>query len=83
MPRYCFALAIRVGREIDGFRIFAELFELVYDILVILDRYILGLEIVFYINSKGTLWQIAQMSHGGNNFIITAEILLDRFGLSR
>ena len=83
MPGYRFSLTVRVGSEIYGFCVFAELFELVYYILVILHRNILRLKIVFYVNSKGALRQIAQVSHGGNDLIIAAEILLDRFGLSR
>ena len=63
MPRYCFSLAVRVGCKVDGFCVFAELLELVNDLLVILHRDILRLKIVFYINSEGALGQIAQVSH--------------------
>ena len=83
MPRYSLALSVRVGCEIDGLCALAELFKSVYNILVILDRNVLRLKIVLYIDTKRALGEVTQVSHGRDDLIVVAQIFLNSLRLCR
>ena len=83
MPRYSLALSVRVGCKIDGLCALAELFKSVYNILVILDRNVLRLKIVLYIDTKRALGEVTQVSHGGNDLIVVAQIFFNGLRLCR
>ena len=83
MPRYCLSLAVRVGCEVNGLGTLAELFEVVYNILVILDRNVLRLKIVLYIDTKRALGEVTQVSHGRDDLIVVAQIFLNSLRLCR
>ena len=81
MPGDRLALAVRVGREIDGPGAFGFLFELVDELRFFAHGDVLRLEAVVYIHAHLALGKIPQMPHGRCNLIIASQILFDRFGL--
>ena len=83
MPRYSFALAVRVGREIDCFCRLGILLQLVDKLFLIPHGDVLRLEAVLYVNAHLALRQIAQMSHRSRYLITAPEIFFNGLCLSR
>ena len=83
MPRYGFALAVRVGREIDCFCRLGILLQLVDKLFLIPHGDVLRLEAVLYVNAHLALRQIAQMSHRSRYLITAPEIFFNGLCLSR
>ncbi len=83
MPRNRLALAVRVGREVDGGRAFRILFKLTYKLALILNGDILRLKAVFDIHAHFALGQVAQVPHRGLDLILSAQVFFYSFSLCR
>ena len=83
MPGYGLALAVRVGREIDHGGLLRALAQILYHVFLTLHGDILRLKAAFYIHAHRALGQVAQVAHGGHDFIIAAQVFLDGPGLGR
>ena len=83
MPRNGLALAIRVGREIDGVRALGALFQIRDHVLAALDGDILRLKARLDVHAELALRQVAQMAHRGHDLIIRAEIFFNCSRLCR
>ena len=83
VPGDCFAFAVGVGREIHGIGLFGRFLQFGNKLLLSLDDGVFRLEIVFHIHAQARLRQVAHMAHGSDDFIVAAQIFLDRFRLGR
>ena len=81
VPRNGFALAVRVGCEVDEIALADLTAQLPDDFILTLDRHIFRLEIVLKIDAHFLFRQIAQMPHGSLDHILRPQILADGLGL--
>ena len=77
------ALAVRVGREIDGLGALGGLFQFVNELRLIAHGDILGLEAVFDVHAHLALGQIPQVAHGGRDLIVPTQIFFNGLRLGR
>ena len=71
------ALAVGVGCQEDLARVLGLLLDLLDDIALTADVDVVGGEAVLNIHAEGTLGQVADVAHRGDDLIVGAEIALD------
>ena len=78
MPGYGFALAVRVGREVDAFGGLCRFFQLGYHLFLFGHDDVRRLEVVFHVHRESLFGKIANMPHRSEHLVSAAEIFLYR-----
>ena len=77
------ALAVRVGREVEGVRLFHRALDRVDLRLALVDELVLHLEVALGVDRAFLLDEVAHVAVRGQDLEVRAEVLLDRFRLGR
>jgi hypothetical protein len=83
VPADRFALAVRVGRDVDVGGVLRGVLELLDDFLPRTDGFVRLLEVVVDVDAELALRQIADMAHRRHDLVVAAEVFVDGLGLCR
>jgi hypothetical protein len=83
VPGNRLALAVRVGREVEGVRLLHRALDGVDLRLALVDELVLHLEIALGVDRAFLLDEVAHVAVGGEHLEVRAEVLLDGLGLGR
>lgn len=73
VPGNRFALSIRVSREVDLFRLFGRLLDILHDLALVLGNEVVGRKVSFDVHAKLALWQVAHMADRGAYIVLVPE----------
>ena len=83
VPADGLALAVGVGRDEDVVHVLRRFLQLLDDLDAVRQHDVFGLEIRVDVDAELALREVADVSHGRDDLVVTSEIFADRLRLGR